>query len=103
MEKSDVTFVLSGSGHIAGVVNPPAAGKYQYWVNTDLTARSLEAWKDQAEMVAGSWWPNWDQWLQGFSKKQVGARVPGKRLGTFGDAPGSYVRMRFDDPRRGGG
>ena len=96
MEKADVTFVLSGSGHIAGVVNPPAAGKYQYWLNTSLDAPDLAAWKDKAEMTDGSWWPNWDAWLSQQSKKKVAGRAPGKTLGTIEDAPGSFVRVRFD-------
>ena len=96
MDKADLTFVLSASGHIAGVVNPPEAGKYQYWVNKDATPETLEAWKAAAEMVPGSWWPHWDNWLAGFSKKKVAARDPGARLGTLADAPGDYVRVRFD-------
>lgn len=96
MEKSDITFVLSGSGHIAGVVNPPASGKYQYWANTDLSADTLDAWKAGAEMTAGSWWPHWDEWLAGHSKKQVTKREPGKKSGVIEDAPGAYVRVRFD-------
>ena len=100
MDSSDVTFVLSGSGHIAGVVNPPTSEKYQYWAATDVSPASLEDWKSANEMVAGSWWPHWDAWLQGFSKKRVAARKPGKKLGVLEDAPGSYVRERFDDPSR---
>ena len=96
MKGADVTFVLSGSGHIAGVVNPPKLEKYQYWVNTDLSPESLEAWKDAADMTAGSWWPHWDQWLADQSKKQVKGRVPGAKLGVLEDAPGSYVKVRFD-------
>ena len=96
MKKSDITFVLSGSGHIAGVVNPPSAGKYQYWVNTDLTATELDQWREDAQMNAGSWWPHWSDWLAGQSSKQVKARAPGKVLGTLCDAPGTYVAVRFD-------
>lgn len=96
MTGADVTFVLSGSGHIAGVVNPPALGKYQHWINTDLSAESLEDWKAGAAMEQGSWWPNWDSWLAGHSKKQVKARKPGAVLKVLEDAPGAYVRKRFD-------
>lgn len=97
MKNSDITFVLSGSGHIAGVVNPPALGKYQYWVNTDLSAEDLDGWRDAAEMHQGSWWPNWSEWLDGHSARKVKARVPGKVTGTICDAPGTYVAARFDD------
>ena len=96
MDHADLTFVLSGSGHIAGVVNPPAAGKYQYWVNPDMAAETLDAWKDDAEMTPGSWWPHWDAWLAGHSRKKVKARTPGAKTGTIEDAPGSYVKARFD-------
>lgn len=96
MTKSDLTFVLSGSGHIAGVVNPPASKKYQYWSNTDLTPETLEDWRDAAKMVEGSWWPHWDKWLAGHSKKKLAARKPGKKLKPLCDAPGTYVRVRFD-------
>jgi polyhydroxyalkanoate synthase len=96
MTGADVTFVLSGSGHIAGVVNPPALEKYQYWINSDLKAEGLEAWKKSADMTPGSWWPHWDGWLANQSKRQVKSRVPGAKLGVIEDAPGSYVKVRFD-------
>ena len=98
MTQSDITFVLSGSGHIAGVVNPPALGKYQYWVNTDLSPDTLDEWRDAADMQAGSWWPHWSDWLAGHSARQIKARVPGKTLGVLCDAPGSFVAARFDAP-----
>ena len=96
MTSADVTFVLSGSGHIAGVVNPPSLEKYQYWVNTDLSPDSLEDWKDRAVMTPGSWWPHWDGWLASHSTKKVKGRQPGAKLGQIEDAPGSYVKARFD-------
>lgn len=96
MEKSDVTFVLSGSGHIAGVVNPPALGKYQYWVNTNLGPETLDDWKAAADMTQGSWWPHWSAWLDGHSARKVKARDPGKNTGVICDAPGTYVAVRFD-------
>ncbi len=96
MTAADVTFVLSGSGHIAGVVNPPSLEKYQYWVNTDLTSESLDDWKSSAKTTPGSWWPHWNKWLATQSKKQVKARKPGAKLGVCEDAPGSYVKKRFD-------
>ncbi len=96
MEKADVRFVLSGSGHIAGVVNPPEAGKYQYWVNEDISAAALEDWLDGAEEIAGSWWPDWDGWLGKRSGAWVKARAPGAKAGVIEDAPGRYVKVRFD-------
>jgi polyhydroxyalkanoate synthase len=90
-------FVLAGSGHIAGVVNPPAAKKYCYWTN-DKPCRSLEAFVDGATEHKGSWWPDWLDWLKARSAKTVvakGARIPGKgKLKAIEDAPGRYVRER---------
>jgi polyhydroxyalkanoate synthase len=92
-----VRFVLAGSGHIAGVVNPPAAGKYQYWTN-DAPVASLDEFVAGAHETKGSWWPHWLAWLRGFGDERVpaaGARVPGGgRLAPIEDAPGSYVRTR---------
>jgi polyhydroxyalkanoate synthase subunit PhaC len=90
-------FVLAGSGHIAGVINPPAAQKYQYWVNGEDSA-SLDEFIAGATEHKGSWWPDWLAWLRGLSTKQVetkGARIPGQgKLKAIEDAPGRYVRMR---------
>jgi polyhydroxyalkanoate synthase subunit PhaC len=90
-------FVLAGSGHIAGVVNPPAAQKYQYWVN-DRPCGTLESFIDGAEERKGSWWPDWLEWLKKQDPETVpakGARIPGKgKLKALEDAPGSYVRAR---------
>ncbi|WP_112321589.1 PHA/PHB synthase family protein [Oceanibium sediminis] len=96
MTGADVRYVLSGSGHIAGVVNPPAAGKYQYWTNPDLGPATLADWTDAAEETQGSWWPDWDRWLSERSGRMVAARVPGKVSGIIEPAPGSYVKVRFD-------
>jgi len=90
-------FVLAGSGHIAGVVNPPAAHKYQYWT-CDGAAASLDDFVAQAKETPGSWWPHWLGWLRGLAGEQVsakGKRVPGGRGDkVICDAPGDYVRMR---------
>jgi len=91
-------FVLAGSGHIAGVVNPPAAGKYQYWTN-DTPAATLAEFVAGATETKGSWWPNWIGWLRGQDAAEVkvkGARVPGKgkKHPAIADAPGEYVRAR---------
>ncbi|MEL7172452.1 MAG: class I poly(R)-hydroxyalkanoic acid synthase, partial [Pseudomonadota bacterium] len=87
-------FVLAGSGHIAGVVNPPAAGKYQYWTKTGLKGDTLDAWRDGTKETAGSWWGDWDAWLTKQSGPAVPAREPGARLGRVEPAPGTYVRKR---------
>ena len=89
-------FVLGGSGHIAGVVNPPELGKYQYWTKTGVKEADLESWRETAKETAGSWWPDWDKWLGKFSSRKVAARQPGQVLGTIEDAPGSFVRDRSD-------
>ncbi len=90
-------FVLAGSGHIAGVVNPPEAGKYQYWVN-EAKVDTLEQFVAGATETKGSWWPDWVKWIRGISDEEVpakGARVPGKgKLKAIEDAPGSYVKER---------
>ena len=90
-------FVLAGSGHIAGVVNPPSAGKYQYWTN-EKAVDSLDEFIAGATETKGSWWPDWFAWLEKQSSATVpvkGARVPGKgKLKAIEDAPGSYVRTK---------
>ena len=90
-------FLLAGSGHIAGVVNPPAAGKYQYWVG-DSSAPSLAAFVESAQEHPGSWWPHWLQWLERQSAERVpatGKRVPGGAGDrVIEDAPGRYVKTR---------
>ncbi|MEO0914277.1 MAG: class I poly(R)-hydroxyalkanoic acid synthase, partial [Pseudomonadota bacterium] len=96
MTGADVRFVLSGSGHIAGVVNPPAAQKYQFWTGADLSAATLEGWMAEAEETPGSWWTDWDTWLAERSGRKVNAREPGKTLGVLEAAPGAYVKVRFD-------
>ncbi len=91
------TFVLAGSGHIAGVVNPPASNKYQYWTNSAHT-ESLEAFIAGAGEHKGSWWPHWAAWLRAQDPAEVaakGKRVPGgKGDRTIEDAPGRYVKTR---------
>ena len=95
--RGPVKFVLAGSGHIAGVVNPPAAGKYQYWTN-DAAVGTLADFVAGATEKKGSWWPDWVRWLEQQDDARVavtGARVPGAgALPALGDAPGEYVRGR---------
>jgi polyhydroxyalkanoate synthase subunit PhaC len=90
-------FVLAGSGHIAGVVNPPEAGKYQYWTN-DAKVDSLEDFIAGATETKGSWWPDWIGWIRKIDQRMVpatGARVPGEgSLPAIEAAPGSYVKAR---------
>jgi len=89
----DIRFVLAASGHIAGVVNPPDAGKYSHWVNTALPA-DPEAWLAGSTELAGSWWPDWQRWVTGQDPAQVPARPPKNALE---DAPGRYVKVMAQD------
>jgi len=89
-----VKYVLSGSGHIAGVVNPPASGKYQYWTNDNIKDIKLADWIKGAQEHKGSWWPDWRQWLESIDPEKVPARTVGEVLPPIEDAPGSYVRVR---------
>jgi polyhydroxyalkanoate synthase len=91
-----VTFTLAGSGHIAGVINPPAANKYQHWTN-DALPETLDEWQAGAVEHKGSWWPHWAAWL----KKRSGALIPARDpaagpLTPIEDAPGRYVMVRSD-------
>jgi len=90
-----VRFVLAGSGHIAGVVNPPDKMKYQYWTGPKPTSANLDRWLGKAKEHAGSWWPDWFQWLKKQNPTEVPAREPGGGvLPAIEDAPGSYVKVR---------
>ena len=87
-------FVVAGSGHIAGVVNPPAAGKYGYWLNDQLPA-DPETWYAGAQHHEGSWWGDWVQWNTSYAGELVPAREPGTgKLPALEDAPGSYVQRK---------
>jgi poly[(R)-3-hydroxyalkanoate] polymerase subunit PhaC len=90
-----VRFVLAGSGHIAGVVNPPDKMKYQYWTGPNPTGANLDTWLAEAKEHAGSWWPDWFEWLEQRDPEKVPAREPGGGILTpIEDAPGSYVKVR---------
>ena len=93
-----VRFVLGGSGHIAGIVNPPAANKYGYWVNPAAKLpESAEAWFEGAQQNAGSWWTDWQAWVTGHDAAQVDPRDPAKgKLKALEEAPGSFVKARVD-------
>ena len=89
-----VEFVLAGSGHIAGVVNPPDKVKYQYWTNHKAAADTLADWMKVAKEHPGSWWPHWSAWLAKQSGPRIEAREPGTKLGIIEDAPGAYVMAK---------
>ncbi|HST37031.1 MAG TPA: alpha/beta fold hydrolase, partial [Allosphingosinicella sp.] len=86
----ETRFLLGGSGHNAGVINPPAANKHGYWTNAEMP-ESAEAWLETATRHDGSWWPEWQAWLVRDGAEKVKARKPKKEIEP---APGSYVRMR---------
>jgi polyhydroxyalkanoate synthase len=94
MGSTDKTFIVSESGHIAGIVNPPSKKKYGHYTNPDLTA-DTGSWLDGADYHEGSWWPRWEIWLKERSGKLVAGRAPGKNDGSdLGQAPGTYVKVK---------
>jgi poly[(R)-3-hydroxyalkanoate] polymerase subunit PhaC len=86
-------FVLGGSGHIAGIINPPVKNKYNYWTNNEIEV-DPDNWLDNAKSNEGSWWTDWQKWIKTKSGKKVPARKPGENLKAIEDAPGSYVKER---------
>jgi polyhydroxyalkanoate synthase len=86
-----VTFVVTGSGHIAGVINPPSRGKYQYWTGPAPKGDGYDAWLPKATEHAGSWWPHWQQWIEKIDDTTTKARPVGKGIEP---APGRYVRVK---------
>lgn len=90
----DVRFVLAGSGHIAGVINHPDAGKYEHWINDQLP-ENCNDWLAGADEQPGSWWPYWWQWLKPLSGDKIDAVAPVDC--GLGEAPGQYARMRLED------
>jgi len=96
-----VTFTLGGSGHIAGIINPPDANKYCYWSKKSSSRRrklpvDSKTWFEESEQHEGSWWTNWHQWVSKQDKRKINARQPGKgKLEVLEDAPGSYVSKRL--------
>ena len=89
-----VEFVLAGSGHIAGVVNPPEKVKYQFWTAPSAATGTFEQWMAMAKEQPGSWWPHWTEWLARYSGGWTTPREPGAKLGVIEDAPGSYVKNK---------
>ncbi len=92
--RGETSFVLAGSGHIAGVINPPGVQKYGFWINPELPAEPAD-WLAGATHHPGSWWPHWRDWNAAHAGEKVAARQPGDgQLQPLEDAPGSYVRTR---------
>ncbi len=91
----EVTYVLGGSGHIAGVVNPPAKGKYQFWTGPKV-AGAFADWIAHATETPGSWWPHWHDWIKAHNAEEVPARTKlgGPNRPPLEDAPGTYVKTR---------
>ena len=98
--KGPVKFVLGGSGHIAGIVNPPSANKYGYWTKPQLP-ESAEEWQEDASWNEGSWWNDWQDWIAALNgPERVPARIPGEGgLKIIEDAPGSYASFRLGAPK----
>jgi polyhydroxyalkanoate synthase len=90
-----VRYVLAGSGHIAGVINPPGKPKYQYWTGEKPSGSNVENWLKKATEHPGSWWPDWLEWLKAQDAETVPARkIGGGKLKPIEDAPGSYVKVK---------
>jgi len=89
-------FTLAGSGHLAGVINPPEGGKYPHWQNDNL-AETPEEWFTHATEKPGSWWPDWHNWLHTNAGNKVTSPKPGKHKSfpAIEDAPGRYVKKRL--------
>jgi len=94
----DKRFVMGASGHIAGVINPPAKGKRSHWIRADgQLPPTLDEWLAGATEHKGSWWPDWAAWLQGHAGKQIAApKAYGKapRFKAIEPAPGRYVKQK---------
>lgn len=101
LQRGELRFVLAGSGHIAGVINPPSVNKYYYYINPDVPPHA-EEWLDRAFKVEGSWWSDWLNWQERFAGDLVPARAIDSSS-IIEPAPGRYVRRRLDDWRDGQG
>ena len=88
-----VEYVMAGSGHIAGVINPPSLNKYQYFTG-GRPIGDFETWVARATETPGSWWPHWQSWIENGNSEHVPARMAGDKMKVLGDAPGTYVKVR---------
>jgi polyhydroxyalkanoate synthase len=88
-----VEYVMAGSGHIAGVINPPSLKKYQYFTG-GRPIGDFETWVARATETPGSWWPHWQGWIEKGDSEHVPARMAGDKMKVLGDAPGTYVKVR---------
>ena len=96
-----VRFVLGGSGHIAGIVNPPVANKYGYWVGPAALPETSDEWLAGTKQHEGSWWTDWQAWVTKLDSAKVTARDPAKgKLKVLEDAPGSYAKFRLDTQKK---
>ena len=97
-----VRFVLGGSGHIAGIVNPPSANKYGYWTNdAKPTEQEADEWFKGAKQNPGSWWNDWQAWITGLDAAKVPARDPMKgKYKPIEDAPGAFASLRLDAQKK---
>jgi poly[(R)-3-hydroxyalkanoate] polymerase subunit PhaC len=94
MGSKNKTFIMTQSGHIAGIVNPPSRNKYGHYTNTDMTL-DADSWQQSGKFHEGSWWPRWEKWLSKRSGKQVPARIPGDSgYEPLSPAPGTYVSIK---------
>ncbi|HZP20310.1 MAG TPA: class I poly(R)-hydroxyalkanoic acid synthase [Bauldia sp.] len=91
----EVTFVVTGSGHIAGVINPPSRNKYQYWTGPAPKGDDLEKWMTAAAEHPGSWWPHWQAWIEAHDDRRAKPpKIGGGKFKPIEDAPGGYVKVR---------
>jgi len=91
----DTVFTLSGSGHVAGVINPPSKNKYGYKTGSNIKTLTAEAWETSSQHHAGSWWPHWQKWIISYNKDKTLARSPTKPYQSIRPAPGNNVRKRL--------
>ncbi|MES2434247.1 MAG: class I poly(R)-hydroxyalkanoic acid synthase [Pseudomonadota bacterium] len=100
MGSADKTFIVSQSGHIAGIINPPSKGKYGHYTNAGPVAGAPDDWMATATFNQGSWWPRWGAWLAAQSGAQIAARIPGDSVRpVLCAAPGTYVSQQPNSPK----
>ena len=100
MGSTDKTFIVSQSGHVAGIINPPSKGKYGHYTNPGPVAGAPDDWMASATFNQGSWWPRWGAWLAAQSGPQIAARIPGDSVyPVLCAAPGTYVLRQTASPK----